>query len=375
MILAGPDLDAALAAVENEPAVFLIHLRQGQPYLGRTSVLRRRLLRLLGPRDTPSRMLHLRNLAERVEWWPTRSRLASFLIYYDVARRYFPDSYRDLLKFRIPSFVRVLRGNEFPRTLVTSRLSGGDSFFFGPFRSRASAEKFEQDILDLFQIRRCQEDLVPSATHPGCIYGEMNRCLRPCQLVVGQAEYSSEVTRFVHFLDTAGESLMETIRLSRDRLSQELQFEDAHRQHLRLERIQQILQQRDELAAPLQKLNGVAVTPSPETGHVELRFFEAGVWHPSVSFRVDPGVGEMIPLDRRLREIVTSLASLKSSWTARQEQTAILTKWYYSSWRDGEWIAFPSRESVPYRRLVRAISRVAHSEAPPGTGDPPSGVQ
>ena len=375
MILAGSDLDAALAAVQNEPAVFLIHLRKGQPYLGRTSVLRRRLLRLLGPRERPSRLLHLRDLAARVEWWPTRSRLASFLIYYDVARRYFPDSYRELLKFRFPSFVRVLLANEFPRTLVTSRLSGGDSFLFGPFRSRTSAEKFEQDILDLFQVRRCQEDLVPSATHPGCIYGEMNRCLRPCQLIVGPAEYSSEVNRFVHFLDTAGESLMETIRLSRGRLSQELQFEDAHRQHLRLERIEQILQQRDDLAVPFQKLNGVAVTPSPQPGHVELHFFEAGAWHPTVSFRIDSDSGEMIPLDRRLREIVTSLAALRVSWAARQEQTAILTKWYYSSWRDGEWLAFPSRDGVPYRRLVRAISRVAHSEAPPGTGDPPSGVQ
>ena len=54
----------------------------------------------------------------------------------------------------------------------------------GRFEPRGAAELFENQFLDLFQIRRCQENLEPSPQHPGCIYGEMNRCLRPCQQVV-----------------------------------------------------------------------------------------------------------------------------------------------------------------------------------------------
>ena len=47
----------------------------------------------------------------------------------------------------------------------------------------------------------------------------------------------------------------------------------------------------------------------------------------------------------------------------RQEYLAILARWYYSSWRDGEWFAFDSLENLPYRKLVHAISRVAHKAA------------
>ena len=43
----------------------------------------------------------------------------------------------------------------------------------------------------------------------------------------------------------------------------------------------------------------------------------------------------------------------------RQEYLAILARWYYSSWREGEWIGFANFEDIPYRKLVNAVSRVA----------------
>src|SRR5207249_2957901 len=151
----------------------------------------------------------------------------------------------------------IVLNNEFPRSHITTHLARGAGLYFGPFRSRASAEKFEGQFLDLFQIRRCQEDLVPSPEHPGCIYGEMAMCLRPCQQVVGAAEYGNEVSRVVQFLQTDGRSLLESIASSRDRLSQEMAFEEAARQHKRFEKVQDVLRLRDELASDIDRLHGV----------------------------------------------------------------------------------------------------------------------
>src|ERR1039458_6857814 len=44
--------------------------------------------------------------------------------------------------------------NEFPRSQLTTHLGRAPALYCGPFRSRASAEKFESQFLDLFQIRR-----------------------------------------------------------------------------------------------------------------------------------------------------------------------------------------------------------------------------
>ena len=59
-------LDAALEQTPNRPAVFLLWPKEGDPYLGKTTVLRRRLLRLLRERETPSRLLNLRHTVSRL---------------------------------------------------------------------------------------------------------------------------------------------------------------------------------------------------------------------------------------------------------------------------------------------------------------------
>src|SRR5215472_16870630 len=95
-------LDAALEALPNLPAVFLLWPLQGQPHLAKTTVLGRRLLRLLRERDAPSRLLNLRQTLKRVEYWLTGSSLESALRMYGLAQRYFPETYLEVLRLRMP---------------------------------------------------------------------------------------------------------------------------------------------------------------------------------------------------------------------------------------------------------------------------------
>jgi excinuclease UvrABC nuclease subunit len=357
---AAPDeVDARIAQTPDRPAVFLVWPREGAPYLGRTGVLRRRLKRLLGERPGPSRWLNLRPVASRVEYWLAGSALETRLLFYELARQHFPDSYLELAKLRMPPYVKLILSNPFPRTQITTRLAGGRGLYCGPFRTRAAAEQFEAATLELFQIRRCQEDLAPSPEHPGCIYGEMSKCLRPCQQALTADEYRAEVDRMAAFLRTDGRSLVEPLEAARERLSEELRFEDAAREHARIEKVQEVLRLRDTLAADIDQLCGVAVTASGEPGAVELWFVVAGCWQPPVRFGFEVIEGKTISMDHRLREVVATIQPRRSGMDERQEHLALLARWYYSSWRDGEWLPFPTLDRVPYRKLVNAISRMA----------------
>lgn len=249
--------------------------------------------------------------------------------------------------------------NVFPRTQVTTRMTGGRGLCFGPFRTRVAAEQFESQALDLFQVRRCQENLEPHPEHPGCIYGEMGMCLRPCQQVVGPEEYAAEVLRLSNFLSSGGASMLEPVAAARDRLSEELNFEEAARQHKRYERIQQVLASRDNLVRDIDRLYGVAVTAAAMPGAVLLWFVLRGAWAEPVVFPLDAPGGEMVSMDHRLREIRAHLTDSYVSHPERQEHLAILAKWYYSSWRDGEWLEAESLDRLPYRKMVNAISRIA----------------
>jgi excinuclease UvrABC nuclease subunit len=355
-------LDTALALVPNRPAVFLLWPKEGDPYLARTALLRRRLLRLLKQRDKPGRLLNLRHTIRRIEYWLTGSNFESAVRMYELARQHFPKTYLDLLKLRMPPYVKIILNNPFPRTQVTTHLTRGSADFFGPFRARSTAELFEAQMLDLFQMRRCQEDLEPSPEHPGCMYGEMGMCLRPCQEVVGPEEYRYEVERVEQFLRTGGQSLVESVGKARDRFSNEMMFEEAARQHKRLEKIQEVLKLSDELARDLDHLHGVAVTASLEPNAVELWPVRGGEWMEARQFSFEIADGKPVSLDRRLRELFAALdqesSTVRRTTRERQEYLALLARWYYSSWREGEWVFFDRFEAPPYRKLVHAISRV-----------------
>lgn len=353
------------------PAVFVIWPRDGvgEPYLGRTGLLRRRLLRLLKKRETPSKILNLREVAGRVEYALTGSQLESTLLFYRLARLHFPDRYLKMIKLRMPAYVKLILSNEFPRVSVTSRVAGGSSLYYGPFRTRTQAELFAGQFLDLFQMRRCEENLIPNAAHPGCIYGEMNMCLRPCQEVVTVEQYATEVERVSQFLKTDGLALIEKTSATRDRLSEDMDFEEAAKMHRKIERIRQILTLRDDLVCDIDKLHGVAVARAAEAGVLHLFVMRRGWWHGPLPLELH--AAEPSSLDRRLRDAVHTVPEgTKGTASERQEHLALLAKWFYSSWRDGEFLQANSFEELSYRKLVNAVARVA--KGPVTTAPEPS---
>src|SRR5512140_2759310 len=87
------EMDAELERLPNCPAVFLLWPREGDPYLSKTALLRRRLLRLLKDREKPSRLLNLRHTVRRIEYHLTGSAFESSVVLYEQARRHFPERY------------------------------------------------------------------------------------------------------------------------------------------------------------------------------------------------------------------------------------------------------------------------------------------
>ena len=66
----------------------------------------------------------------------------------------------DRMHLRAPAFIRYLGGNPYPRIVVTNRPSQREAdWAYGPFASRAAAERFADEALKLFLLRRCTDDL------------------------------------------------------------------------------------------------------------------------------------------------------------------------------------------------------------------------
>ncbi|MCC7340356.1 MAG: hypothetical protein IT170_04655 [Bryobacterales bacterium] len=354
------ELDAALDALPEQASVFLLAFAEGQePYLGRCANLRRRAKRLLRASESPARLPRLRGLARELVYWPAASSLEANLVLLDQARSHFQGRYRSMLRLRLPFYLRLLTKNRFPRVMVSSQ-PGDPASTFGPFLYRSQAEDFSGRALDLFLLRRCDEELEPAPKHPGCIYGEMKLCLRPCQAAVSDARYREEADAFLRFLADGGNFLRNHLELQREEASVALDFEAAARAHKRLQKLNECWQGLSSLCALLVRLHGVAVTPGSREGEVRLWPVLAARLHPPVTLPLD-GLGSRV-IAASLAE-VTSLAGmpgrpLQASPETMQEALAVLTKWAVSSWCDGEWVGFEDPATPPSRKISNAARRV-----------------
>jgi excinuclease ABC subunit C len=276
-----PERDSELfAAAPASAAVFVLRGEGGsEPYVGKSSNLRRRLQRLLGAPEGQSRKLNLRERVREVEWTATGSDFEAGLLLYKTLRHEFPVKYGDRLRLRFAPLVKLILDNPYPRATVTTRIGGRKSGaqYFGPFASRVAAEKFANDSLDLFKMRRCTFDLNPDPAFPGCIYSEMKMCLAPCFKGCTDDEYAAEVGRVQEYFASGGHSLVREIEQMRDEASAGLDFEGAAGLHARLEKAKAATAQLPEIVRRLDELNGVMIQPSAEADSVALFKIAAGL--------------------------------------------------------------------------------------------------
>jgi excinuclease ABC subunit C len=364
-----PQNDARIfARVPAAPAVFLVRGddAQSEPYVSKTANLRRRLQRLLGPVEERTKKLNLRDRVRWIEYTPTSSDFESGFLLYQVLRGAFPKTYADRLRFRFAPVVKLHLENEYPRASITTRLGriNGRALYYGPFQSRTAAEKFMNDSLDFFKMRRCVDDLHPDPAFPGCIYSEMKMCLAPCFKGCTDEDYSAEVNRVQAYFDSRGESLAREFSAQRDAASTDLAFEDAAAIHVRLEKLKPVLAQFPEMVRRLDRLSALIVQPCQQPDSVTFFLVRNSAIAGSAVFCIQPAEHtKSQSMESRVVAILDSFSPAKAlSALETMEHLALLKRWYYRGSRIGEIFLADDKNVFPMRRIVRGIGRVLRGE-------------
>jgi excinuclease UvrABC nuclease subunit len=386
------------SALTSKPAVCLVELNDAnaEPLLIRTQDLRRRLQRLLGSPDLASKRMNLRALARGVRFRAVGSTFEQSLTYYQHAKKLFPQRYRDLLRMRPPAVLKVSLRNAYPRCYVTRHISVDSSgaptagSYYGPFPSRGAALAFANRALDFFKMRRCQIKIRRDPTFPGCLYSEMKMCLAPCFAGCSKEEYDVEVQRFVKFLESSGESLRAAFESERERASDDLDFERAATLHKKVEKLDEVLRGRPDLARRIQALDAVILQRGAGDQVVAAYRVQGGklcepFFLPFGEIASQPRSAEQI-FRNYLDPTLDSAAATQSAVALQDavepagltqmteqlplakgelsEHLWLVARWFYSNPRTGE-ICFREKNDWPYRRILRACSRLlAPPEAP-----------
>ena len=412
------DADALLRSVPAAPGVFSLRGAPAadgtpaEPYITHTADLRRRLRRLLAPPEALdehgapvlSKRLNLRDRVRSIDYTRTGSDFESTLLLYHASRLAFGvEQARKRLRLHTPFLIRITLQAAHPRAYVTNRLSKKSlAESFGPFPSRAAAERYCDSVLDLFKLRRCHEDLAPFPDHPGCVYGEMNKCLMPCKgaaadgqpanpVACAPAEYAAEATRVLDFFRTRGQSLLDDIAAQRDAASDALDFETAAALHTRYEKVRATALLADELIAPLTSLRALILQSSAthddsaavflfQHGHLAgpAPLSTLGVravreqTEVGTSLFAQPLMLAPIPLDsaatpqspedrtRALLEALTAQTTTPAPLDELCDALSLLRRWYYrpEKQRTGEVFLLAHNHDWPLRRILNGAARI-----------------
>jgi excinuclease UvrABC nuclease subunit len=417
---------ATLAALPQRPAVFALYGAEAhsEPYIGRTPNLRARLARLLQPSQKHPRRLQLAGRVRRIVWHLTGSEFESLLVQFHLLQSQYGPKALERMHLRAPAFVRFLGGNPYPRITVTNRPSQREAdWAYGPFPSRAAAERYAEEALKLFLLRRCTDDLDPNPSHPGCVYSEMKMCLAPCYKGCTDERYAQEATAVESFLASRGEARLVTLRTQRDQASADLEFESAAALHAQVQKVEAVHALAAELVRPMSQLRAVILQPAANSDEVAVFLFENAqlrgpAMFSTIGMRIqneqsgstslfaqplviepvlekaeimppepeaaeiptpppasatnspgepssEPAASAKLPrgaLEARLESLLTGLtASSSPSATVRQAHLALLKRWYYrpEARRTGE-IFFPGADGRwPAKAILRGVGRIA----------------
>ncbi|MBB5341221.1 excinuclease ABC subunit C [Tunturiibacter gelidoferens] len=402
--------DEILRNIPALPGVFALcgARKEDAPYLTQTTDLRRRMRRLLDPPESQSKRLNLREKVARIEYCVTGSTFESSLVLYQATAAQFGyTEARRRLKLHTPYFLRMTMENAFPRVYSTNKLSKrGLAQMYGPFPSRLAAERYCDAVLDLFKLRRCYEDLAPYPDHPGCVYGEMNKCIEPCKQACTAEEYAAESEAVKKFFDTRGDSMIIAIGLEREEASSAMKFEKAAALHAQWQKVKAAQALADWIVRPIPRLKAIIVqTAAQETEHAEQaaafllnggcivgpeRLSTLGVRavreQTSVgsSLFAQPLMLQAVPLggestasdspENRAAYVLSLLekrAEPSSDLALLSDHLSLLRRWYYrpEKQRNGE-IFFPNEDggdkgAWPIRKILRGAARMVLGDPKP----------
>ena len=367
-----------------------------RPHILKAANLRRRLQRLLEPADGQTKRLNLRDRIARIAWSQTGSELESLLLLHRAMSAIFgAEESRRKLRLSTPYTIRFAAENRFPRIYVTNHLRRRSlDTTFGPFASRFAAERYCEAVEELFTIRRCYLELHPAPDDPGCIYGEIKKCMAPCQARCSDEAYTLEAQAALNFLVSRGQSLTDQVERERDRASEDMRFEDAAAAHTRAQKVKATVALTDPLVHPLSELRTLLLTPAGEGLQAVKVFLFAGgrmrgpellsvqgvrpereqaavgssLFAQPLMLAAVPETGsdrsspDLASPEERLLATLTRLedGSQAEDMATLGDHLALLRRWYYrpEKQRVGA-IFFRERDLWPLRKVLRAAAKLA----------------
>ena len=250
-----PISDEAFSAVPAKRGVLLLVSDGDQPIIMLTAGdLRARLRTRLAEDDaeTAGRRTDLRQITRAVLWKLTSSHFETDLTFLELIRSIWPKQYRSMISWKRPWFVQVDPDDAYPHFVRTRAIFEHPGHHVGPFPSAKAADGFIQVLQDVFCLCREPKHLRSAPNGSKCSYGQMGRCLSPCDGSISMDDYRRVIGLAAEAAAGDRTPIREDLTAQMTDAAEALAFEKAASIKGRLDRLAELDGADCELAAPIE---------------------------------------------------------------------------------------------------------------------------
>lgn len=161
-------------------------------------------------------------------------------------------------------YIRINIGNLWPKVSLTKERKDDGSVYFGPYRSRSTADRVVEVINRVLPLRTCPRSFrtAKSFGQP-CLRLDLGPCLGPCMGVADRGEYLGHIRSVLRFLEGDPTDLSEHLLTQIDRAAERLDFEKAHTLRADFSLVQSVAQSQKEMEYAVSHHNALIALPSP----------------------------------------------------------------------------------------------------------------
>lgn len=227
-------LDDKLETLPTQPGVYKFKDAEGKViYVGKAQNLRSRVRQYFTrARGTEPRIEKLVSKIADVELMVTGSEVEALILEANLIKSLKP-RYNVLLKDDKSYPYIVITNEPYPRVFVTRRVRKDGSRYFGPYADVKTMRFALKTVRDIFMIRSCNYDLtddtVARKKFKICLDYHIRKCEGPCEGLVTREHYNRMIDQVAQVLKGRTDSVIETLRIEMERLSEGMKFEEAAR--------------------------------------------------------------------------------------------------------------------------------------------------
>jgi len=258
------------------PGVYrMINQNHDVLYVGKAKNLKKRVSSYTNLSRQSIRIRRMISHTKSMEFVTTHTEGEALLLEANLIKKFSP-RYNILLRDdKSFPYILITTNHEFPQVLKYrgSRKRKGE--YFGPFASVGSVNQTLNVLERAFLLRSCTDTVFANRTRP-CLLYQIKRCSGPCVGKTEKSYYAELVNQARNFLSGESKKIQKKMAEEMQRLSDNLQFEQASVIRDRIRAITNIQSRQDIFAPGLEEADIVAAHKTAGRACVQVFFVRSG---------------------------------------------------------------------------------------------------